>query len=286
MLPNLTNVTICAIDSINPTLAGRAIDLSLQQCRFGEAILFTDQAIAGGSRYQVVNIPRIISREEYSRFVIKSLFNHIKTDFVLIVQWDGYVLSGAAWISDFLEFDYVGARWHWFPEGMRVGNGGFSLRSRKLLSATSSDDFVFNPAVAEDLLVCHTHRAFLEMRHQIKIADESIADQFSYERSAPESLTFGFHGLFNMWRHVDDAEMSIMVRSFDPRTYKSKEFVELQMQYLAHRKYQLFDQMYTLSEGVLGVEGMQQTLTRLFGNSQFLERISRARRNLERFRKS
>ena len=35
----------------------------------------------------------------------------------------------------FSHCDYIGAQWFWHNDGMRVGNGGFSLRSRKLLTA-------------------------------------------------------------------------------------------------------------------------------------------------------
>ena len=54
---------------------------------------------------------------------------------MLLIQWDGYVVNPEAWDPAFLGCDYLGAKWYWHDDGMRVGNGGFSLRSRRLLDA-------------------------------------------------------------------------------------------------------------------------------------------------------
>ena len=82
-----------------------------------------------------MQIPRVASAREYSRFVIKDLLRDIATDFVQIIQWDGYVINGPAWTNEFLDYDYIGARWWFRKHDRNVGNGGFSLRSRRLLEA-------------------------------------------------------------------------------------------------------------------------------------------------------
>jgi len=86
----------------------------------------------------VVKIPRIASRAEYSRFVIKELGRHFRTSHLLVIQWDGYVINGKAWQEAFLEYDYIGAPWGFHTDQHRVGNGGFSLRSRRLFDAASA----------------------------------------------------------------------------------------------------------------------------------------------------
>ena len=35
------------------------------------------------------------------------LASYIETDFVLIVQYDGFVLHAQAWDDDFLNYDYI-----------------------------------------------------------------------------------------------------------------------------------------------------------------------------------
>ena len=109
---------------------------------------------------EVRAIAPLASREAYSRFVLKSLLEHVETPHVLLIQWDGYVVNPAAFEPAFLECDYIGAKWFWFNDGMRVGNGGFSLRSRKLLAALQ--DARIQLGDAEDTTIARTFRPLLE----------------------------------------------------------------------------------------------------------------------------
>ena len=135
---DLAGVTLACVDTVNPALALRALTLSRAALRFEHTLLLTDAVPAGidvPAGIAVRPISRLASREAYSRFVLKSLLPHVTTPHVLLIQWDGYVVNPAAFEASFLECDYIGAKWFWFDDGMRVGNGGFSLRSRKLLAA-------------------------------------------------------------------------------------------------------------------------------------------------------
>jgi hypothetical protein len=76
-LLDLPDVTICAIDTINPALAARALDLSLSQCRFGDAVLMTHEAVSTRARF--VKIDRLQSLEAYSTFMIKQRAKYIST---------------------------------------------------------------------------------------------------------------------------------------------------------------------------------------------------------------
>ena len=87
---------------------------------------------------RVVRIGRLKSASEYSFFVLKALHEYVETQHCLLVQWDGFVTNANAWRPDFLAFDYIGAPWPQFSDGRNVGNGGFSLRSRKLLKACAA----------------------------------------------------------------------------------------------------------------------------------------------------
>jgi len=151
---------------------------------FGDEIFITD--------------PQINSRQTYSKFILQELHKHIHTDFVLIVQWDGFIINPDAWNNQFLDYDYIGAVWHWHPKGKRVGNGGFSLRSKKLCELTAKPEFIYMDQ-NEDDLICHVNRDFLES-HGIKFAPEEIARYFSFERELSNIKTFGFHGDFNFER--------------------------------------------------------------------------------------
>ena len=83
----------------------------------------------------------------------------IKTPFVLFIEWDGYVIEPRAWHPSFREYDYIGAKWADDPaDGMRVGNSGFCLQSKRLLDALADPRFVPLENQNVDLLICRTYR--------------------------------------------------------------------------------------------------------------------------------
>jgi hypothetical protein len=170
----LRGVTLCAVDTLNPALAARALDISLSQCDFGDALLLTHAAVPTQAR--VEHIEPIRSLAEYSHFMLKRLGEYIATPWVLVVQWDGYVLDASKWSERFYQYDYIGARWPDSSSGNDVGNGGFSLRSAKLLKALASDQFVIDANTPEDVLIGSTWRQALEADHGIRIAPGQLAD--------------------------------------------------------------------------------------------------------------
>lgn len=206
----LHDVTLCAVTSVNVGATIRALQHSLNKMDFHSCILLTDapQPVVD-KRIEVRSIARIRSSEEYSRFILKDLARHISTSHCLVAQWDGFVLKPDAWNPGFLEYDYVGARWPQFADGRDVGNGGFSLRSRRLLDACRSRSFhISHP---EDLAIGRRNRAILEQEFGIRFASAAEADAFSAERLGDPRQSFGFHGVFNLipalgrryfWEHI------------------------------------------------------------------------------------
>jgi hypothetical protein len=142
--------------------------------------------------------------------ILDDLKKMIQTEHVLVVQDDGFILNPAAWDDNFLVFDYIGAPWPPTltiePPGMelklenRVGNGGFSLRSRRLLEACSFNT-LFRPEydlMMEDLLIGHFNYQQL-VGKGIRFADLSVASRFSGETPDEDGKleldnVFGFHG--------------------------------------------------------------------------------------------
>jgi hypothetical protein len=174
-----------------------ALETCLDQIDFAECLFFTDAKIAPrDKRIRVVPIPRIASARAYSNFLLSKLVDFVESEHCLVIQWDGFVLDGKQWDPRFLSCDYIGAPWPQFTDGHDVGNGGFSLRSRKLLQACRDPQFLTGHP--EDVAICRTNRALLESTHGIRFADAATAGAFSFERTAPTAPTFGFHGIFNM----------------------------------------------------------------------------------------
>jgi hypothetical protein len=226
---SLPDVTLCCIDCANHDLALAALEQCMQKCAFARVMFITDRdyAIDG---IECVRIPAIASREDYSRFVMKELAAHVDTDFALLVQWDGFVVNAAAWSDDFLEHDYIGAKWIFYDDGHTVGNGGFSLRSKRLLEALRDPHIV--PDEAEDVAICRTYRAYLEQTHGIRFAPEAVADRFAFEASYWTSPPFGFHGLFNFWMFLDRAGLAAFLAMATPRILGSVQCLRLAKNYI------------------------------------------------------
>src|SRR6202158_5959100 len=108
---------------------------------------------------------------------------------------------------------------------MRVGNGGFSLRSRKLLLALQDPRIVLTEA--EDVTICRAFRPLLEREHGIRFASEATADAFAFEAAYPIGKPFGFHGLFNFCRDVPPDELTELVSSFSPPIARSPQLLQL-----------------------------------------------------------
>lgn len=222
--PRLDTTTVCIVDTHTHALAARAMRISLAAMDFADAVFISDSAAdTGGARH--VPIAPLAGREAYSRFVMKDLLRHVETEHVLLIQWDGYVINPAAWCADFLDYDYIGARWGFHDDAHNVGNGGFSLRSRRLLEALQ------DPAVdqfePEDERICRFYRPRLEARHGIRFAPAAVADRFSFETTYPKDWPLGFHGLFNMWLFVSDAEMPALVPAMPERVIGSVQYLSL-----------------------------------------------------------
>jgi hypothetical protein len=160
------------------------------------------------------------------------------------VQWDGYVLCADAWNPAFRDYDYIGARWPFVSDHMTVGNGGFSLRSRRFLTALMDSRFPADPSHNADWLTCRIYRPVLEAEYGIRYAPGKIADQFSHELAAPSGPTFGFHGLGNMWRYVEDAELSAIIGQLDPYVCGTPEYCRLLACCLESGKHPLLAELY------------------------------------------
>jgi tetratricopeptide (TPR) repeat protein len=224
----LPGVTLVCIDTANHALALRAIARSCAGVQFARALLLTDalpDGVAAQDGVEVVAIAPITSRDAYSNYVLKDLLPHVNTDHVLLVQWDGYVVNPGAWDAAFLDCDYLGAQWFWHSDGMRVGNGGFSLRSRRLLAALQDPRITL--VDAEDTTIGRTFRPLLEREHSIRFGSEALADRFAFEAAYPIGKPFGFHGLFNFWQVMPPTELAALAAQFSDGIARSEQLTHL-----------------------------------------------------------
>lgn len=220
-LPNVTLISIDTTDNLSGTLKG--VYTSMSGINFGAVkIITTKKQIE--NNYSLVDDGIVLEKpvvdiknyNDYNHYVIHDLHNHVNTSHCLLVQPDGFVLFPEKWNNEWLKYDYIGAPWAYaedayidpFGNHHRVGNGGFSLRSKKFLEVptkvevpweTNNSDFYWMPEGVvnyhEDGNVCvHNRHIFIEQG--CKYAPVEVAVRFSQETRVSECdgiTPFGFH---------------------------------------------------------------------------------------------
>jgi hypothetical protein len=190
----LSNITlVCATsDKIKETL--KAIEICTNYANFDKIILFSDI----DTEY-TITIDKLNSTLEYNKFVYYELPKYIDTEFILSIQWDGFIINPLAWTDEFLQYDYIGAPWPW---NQLCGNSGFCLKSQKFLESQKilsqqydleNDDVHGHHGLHDDVMLC------IKLRDQFtelgcKYATPEVGYKFSTEYGVyDEHKSFGFH---------------------------------------------------------------------------------------------
>lgn len=212
--PILSEVTLVAVTSVALQATVEALKRSMNQADFGQVLLLSDKEPPAEVSPAITwhRIERLGSRADYSNFMLQHLCEHVSTTHALCVQWDGFVLDGTAWDDSFLDYDYIGAVWPQFHDCHNVGNGGFSLRSRRLLNLCQR--LPANDSDAEDIVIARLFRPQLE-KEGIHFAPESVARRFAFERAAPTGQEFGFHGAYNLVRYLSHRDAMAVFRQLE-----------------------------------------------------------------------
>ena len=220
-LSDVTLISVDTTDNLDGTLKG--IYTSMMGINFGAVkLITTKEQIKKNTDLKEEGITleepvrEIKNYNDYNYYVIYCLHNHVETSHCLLVQPDGFVLFPDKWDDEWLKYDYIGAPWPLvkdsyidpFGNQHQVGNGGFSLRSKKLLEVptkvevpweTNNSDFYWMPPGVvnyhEDGNICvHNRHIFVEQG--CEFAPVNVAARFSQENRIPECegiTPFGFH---------------------------------------------------------------------------------------------
>lgn len=222
---DLSRITCFAIDNtdrIDNTI--KSIYTCMDAASFGEVKLVTTKDYVEKYKDELGQDGIIVEEQvnpltnidEYNEYIIYHMYKHVNMEFALIVQDHAFILNPDAWTDEFLDYDYIGAPWPYrdrayvtpFDEHVRVGNGGFSLRSKKLMEVPTKVDVPFHVAnnsdfyrmfgcvnTNEDGNIC-VHNKHIFEEQGCKIAPLELAKYFSYESPVPENqgiLPFGYH---------------------------------------------------------------------------------------------
>jgi hypothetical protein len=159
--------------------------------------------------------------------MVKDLNEYVETDYVLVIQYDWFILNPDAWTDEFLEYDYIWAPW-WYIDDCNVGNGGFSLRSKRLLELLANDENI-KETHPEDHHICRTYWEYLKSKW-IKFAPEEIARKFSIEWALmePEPVKYWSIWTHEFWFHsLQETDLSHWKdwNKFFPEIYNRNNFL-------------------------------------------------------------
>ncbi|MCI2048609.1 MAG: hypothetical protein LKJ76_02680 [Lachnospiraceae bacterium] len=205
----LANVTLAAMSSVNMYETVKALEYSMRGIDFGEVVLITDRKpLFLPKEIHFRKTSKLTGIDEFNRKMVYELKDYIRTDYVLLVHADGFVIHPENWSDDFLKYDYIGAPWP-LPQNdyayrdaagriCRVGNS-VSIRSRRLLEYPSAHGLpwvpVFDGFYNEDIFLCCACRDRLEA-DGLSIAPLETAVRFGREHPIPENRgvePFTFH---------------------------------------------------------------------------------------------
>ena len=206
---DLSNVTLVTIDSAADHLSKNNIRLAaisrivpklLDKIKFGDLLIIN---LFGKNKdllnekfdtlwsYNFEQQPRNINW--YSNFAVKKLPTLIKTEWYLIIQWDGFPdlrHCEETWDNRFFEFPFLGG-------GHSVYNGGFSLRNTKIMKDLSTIQETYDTG-AEDGF----YSSFFQNKYQknkntpikLKWTEDDIVDKFCTFRNYNQTIpSFGWH---------------------------------------------------------------------------------------------
>jgi hypothetical protein len=202
----LKEVTLCCISSVDIDIDNhiKALKYSSRGIQYGKTIFISDIEIREEG-IQWIPFTKM-NYGDWNVFVLNRLHAFINTEFILLIQSDGFVINPDKWDKNFLNYDYIGAPWPHQHDNInvvgdvRVGNGGFSLRSKKFLESASKinspDRHRELEKWNEDWYYCVQNRKLFE-DSGMKFAPLDTAKYFAHELPCEEIegiIPFGFHG--------------------------------------------------------------------------------------------
>ena len=232
-LPDVSLFTFCwGEEHVRKSL--RSMLIALDQVRFKKSVLITDSSKTDLSLFEdTINKHSIEvcdmhvelndnmqdddkNRIGFCESFVQQTNKYILDDFCLNVQHDSTIIDIGCWDDRYLTYDYIGAPWpmHIVQASDMVagriekipnvvGNGGFSLRTRKFVEESAKLGWNHKN---EDLNICVFNYDNMVSKG-VSFAPPELAGKFSVEHPTEYKYfnrdlllsysSFGFHGEFN-----------------------------------------------------------------------------------------
>ena len=220
---DLKNVSLVTVDGVGTDLdVIKALKFSSKDINFGSIKYITAGPIVPNF-CETIKIEKL-TPPEYQKFCLTRLTDYIDTEFIILIQSDGFIGNSNKWKDDFLKYDYIGGPWPiellrgsltYIPlvrqienetqlitknQNGLVGNGGFTLRSKKILDGTKKLYSDIYYGIPEDNVISILMRKNLENLGIKFPYDIDFASTFSCEstqingKEYSSNTSFGFHG--------------------------------------------------------------------------------------------
>jgi hypothetical protein len=201
----LPSVTLMIVDCLNVHRSAKVLEICKSKADFGDIKLLTSIPTDNPHAVKIMPLNSLVA---YSIFMLTKSHRYISTSHAMIVQRDGWILNPESFDRAWLNLDYIGPL---FMQYDKVGSGGFSLRSKRLMDQTSRDlpdwdGSQHHADIIQKTLPYYEDGVISLSRYstQFKIGSLEQAANFAaggnrnpkYFRDFP----FGFH---RTWQHID-----------------------------------------------------------------------------------
>lgn len=201
---NLESVSLVCVATKNVERGVLALKYSQRDIRFGQTLLFSHYKPQINHDLCHIKIKPFSSVEEWGEFIIYDLHKYIKTEYILLIHDDGFVVNANSWDPKFLDYDYIGAPWP-IPkddfsyrtdsgELVRIGNS-VSIRSKRILELPSLLNLPWVPFHGykhEDGFLTVQYRDILVAKG-INYAPVQLGESFGREYVNTPNPPFTFH---------------------------------------------------------------------------------------------
>jgi hypothetical protein len=210
----LPDVTLVALSSVKIPETIASLKRSYSQVEFPYVKLVT-HSLPDNLPEEIIyeECPQLKNIDDYNYYAFIELGRHIQTKFALVVQHDSWILDVNCWTDEFLGYSFIGAPWPIAENSYianngtrsRVGNDGFSIKSKRLLDIPKENNFNLREEQGwknvDGQTCCYWKKELLELG--INYAPVELAAKFSFETLVSENIQikkfFGFHKHYPYW---------------------------------------------------------------------------------------